>query len=84
MWTIHSEVFSIKTSVTKKAQLLKSNQSVTWSPISFNGLLQKSLRAKSMSYHPFESEIKALISSVHQDYLSTTESFAKQHDTLIA
>jgi len=37
-----------------------------------------------MAYHTFEREIEVLISSIHQDYLSTTESFAKQHDILIA
>lgn len=36
-----------------------------------------------MAFHIFESEIKVLISSVHQDYLSTREYSAKQHDALI-
>lgn len=35
-----------------------------------------------MAFHIFESEIEVLISSVHQDHLSTRE-YAKQHDTLI-
>lgn len=36
-----------------------------------------------MAYHTFEREINVLIPSVHKDYLSARDSFAKQHDILI-